>query len=141
MDTIKLSFEQKNLTCSFYHNPNSRLESLCIEDVSHNLIQPLCRENLSDLHLCFQPSQIFLEIAFDHRSHQKIRETIEGPSGSLHSDRSESIAGSESIKLVRHVHWEWAFDRLHDHEMIRFKCPYLKNVIDGAAHKLCSSFD
>ena len=40
---------------------------------SENLLE------LFTLHLCFQPSQIVLEIPFNHWSHEKIRETIECP--------------------------------------------------------------
>jgi hypothetical protein len=89
----------------------------------------------------FQPSQIAVEIPFDLRCHQEIRETIKCASGSLNSDHRKGRASIQRIKLVRHVHREWAFDRFHDHEMIRFQCPYLKNVIDGRAQKFCSPLD
>ena len=82
-----------------------------------------------------------MEIPFDHWCHEEIGETIKGTSGSLHSDLREGRAGIERIKLVRHIHWERALDRLHDHEMIRFKGTYFKNVIDGPAHKFCSALD
>jgi hypothetical protein len=57
------------------------------------------RDSSSNGYMCFQSSQIVVEISFDHQGHEYIRQSIKGSSGSLHSNRRTGRASIQDIKV------------------------------------------